>query len=81
MPKLQIPDCPFLSNPFSSKYKAICFTASSTLVSAVFTTTSALSGSSYGALTPVNSLISPFRAFAYNPLGSLSSATDNGTCT
>lgn len=42
----KVPDFPLPNNPFFSKYIKICFTASSTLVSAVFTTTSAFSGSS-----------------------------------
>lgn len=70
---------PLANNPFSSKASTICLTASSIPVSPLLITTSALSGSSYGALTPVKSGISPLRAFAYKPLGSLCSAIDKGT--
>ena len=62
------------NNFFSSKYPTICLTASSTLVFSLSIKISGFSGFSYGALIPVNSLISPALAFLYRPLGSRASA-------
>ena len=47
-------------------------------VAAVSTVSSGLTGSSYGALIPVNSGISPALAFSYRPFGSLCSHTSSG---
>ena len=60
--------------PFSLRYATICATACSTLVVSLRMCISARSGASYGALTPVKSLISPARAFLYRPFGSRRSA-------
>src|SRR5699024_5231604 len=57
----------------SFKYATISSTASSTLCCSVSIIISGLDCSSYGALIPVNSLISPLLAFLYRPLGSLAS--------
>ncbi|KAH9827097.1 V-type proton ATPase subunit C [Teratosphaeria destructans] len=55
--------------------------ASSTLVFSLWIWISGFSGASYGALTPVNSLISPALAFLYRPLGSRFSASSTGIST
>lgn len=69
------------NNPRSSRYVTICLTASSTLVLTVSILISAFSGSSYGALMPVNSEILPSRAFLYRPFGSRFSASSTGMST
>src|SRR4029453_17667075 len=49
--------------PWRSREATICFALSSTDCPAVLMVSSGLSGASYGAEMPVNSLISPARAF------------------
>lgn len=67
--------------PFSSRYAITFSTAWVTSTSSVLMWISGFSGASYGALMPVNSLISPARAFLYSPFGSRCSTTEMGAST
>src|SRR5690606_5479054 len=69
------------SQPRSVRWSRMRRTDSSTVSCAVSMVSSASVGSSYGSLTPVNSWISPARAFAYKPLRSRASHTSSGVAT
>ena len=68
-------------SPCSSSHDSTCAADAATERSLVDTWISGASGGSYGSDTPVNSGISPARAFVYRPFTSRSSHTSSGVST